>query len=70
MCVSGENLAVNKPPPLKQQQTYKKKIIRKHYLLSFEEGDVEDGGVEIHELEHEHFECQLVLVLRLCSMHF
>ena len=61
---------MNKPPPQQQQQTYKKKIIRKYYLLSFEEGYVEYGGVEIHELEHEHFECQLVLVLRLCSMHF
>lgn len=40
------------------------------FLLSLEEGNVEDGRVEIHELEHEHFECQTVLVLSLCSMHF
>jgi len=40
------------------------------FLLSLEEGDVEDGRVEIHELEHEHFECQTVLVLSLRSMHF
>ena len=40
------------------------------FLLSLEEGDVEDGRVEIHELEHKHFECQTVFVLSLCSMHF
>ena len=40
------------------------------FLLSLEEGDVEDRRVEIHELEHEHFECQTVLVFSLCSMHF
>ena len=40
------------------------------FLLSLEEGYVKDGRVEIHELKHEHFECQTILVLSLCSMHF
>jgi len=40
------------------------------FLLSLEEGDVEDRRVEIDELKYEHFECQTVLVLSLCSMHF
>lgn len=43
---------------------------RNNSLLSLEEGDVEDGRVEIHELKHEHFERQVVFILSLCSMHF
>ena len=39
-------------------------------LLSFEEGDVEDGSEEIHELEHKHFECQVVFIFCLRPMHF
>ena len=34
----------------------KKAKERNNSLLSLEEGDVEDGRVEIHELKHEHFE--------------
>ena len=47
-----------------------KKITINYSLLSLEEGDVEDGGVKIHKLEHEHFERQTVFVLCLRSMHF
>lgn len=39
-------------------------------LLSFEEGDVEDGSEKIHELEHKHFECQVVFIFCLRPMHF
>jgi len=46
----------------------KKKL--EFYLLSLKEGDVEDGGVKIHKLEHEHFECQTIFVFCLRSMHF
>ena len=37
--------------------------------LALEEGDVDDGGVEVDELEDEHFEGQVVVELRLSSMH-
>ena len=37
--------------------------------LALEEGDVDDGGVEVDELEDEHFECQVVIELRLGAMH-
>ena len=40
------------------------------HLLSLKEGNVEDGGVKIHKLEHEHFECQTIFVFCLRSMHF
>ena len=42
---------------------------RKSCLLSLEESDVEDGRVEINELEHKHFERQVVFVFSLCPMH-
>ena len=38
--------------------------------LALEEGDVEDGRVEVDELEDEHFEGQVVVKVRLCSVHF
>ena len=38
--------------------------------LSFEEGDVDDGGVEIDELEDEDFEGQIVVILSLGPVHF
>ena len=38
-------------------------------LLALEEGDVEDGGEEVHELEDEDLEGEVVLVLRLGAMH-
>ena len=37
--------------------------------LALEEGDVDDGGVEVDELEDEHFERQVVVEVRLCAMH-
>ena len=37
---------------------------------SLEEGDIEDGGVKVDELEDEDFEDKLILKLRLCAMHF
>ena len=37
---------------------------------SLEEGDVEDGGVEVDELEEKDFERQVVVELGLRSMHF
>ena len=37
--------------------------------LSLEEGDVDDGGVEVDELEDEHFECEIVVVLLLGAVH-
>ena len=38
--------------------------------LSLEESNVDDGGVEIDELEDEDFECQVVIIVRLSSVHF
>ena len=38
--------------------------------LPFEEGDVNDGGVKVDELEDEDFECQVVIKIRLSPMHF
>ena len=35
-----------------------------------EEGDVEDGGVEVDELEEEHLEGQVVVEFGLSSVHF
>ena len=35
-----------------------------------DEGDVQNGSVEIDELENEHLERQVVVKLRLSSMHF
>ena len=37
--------------------------------LALEEGDVDDGGVEVDELEDEHFERQVVVKVWLRSMH-
>ena len=38
--------------------------------LPFEEGNVDNGGVEVDELEDEDFECQVVIKIRLSPMHF
>ena len=38
--------------------------------LPLEEGNVEDGGVEVDELEDENLERQVVVEIRLSSMHF
>ena len=37
--------------------------------LPLEEGHVDQGGVEVDELEDEHFERQVVVKVRLCAMH-
>ena len=37
--------------------------------LPLEEGHVDQGGVEVDELEDEHFEGQVVVEFRLGSMH-
>ena len=37
--------------------------------LALEEGHVDQGGVEVDELEDEHFERQVVVELRLGAMH-
>ena len=38
--------------------------------LPFEEGNVDNGGVEVDELEDEDLECQVVVEIGLSSMHF
>lgn len=40
------------------------------HLLSLEESNIEDGGIEIDKLETENFESQTVFIFCLCSMHF
>ena len=40
------------------------------HKLPLEEGDVEDGGVEVDELEDEHLERQVVIEIRLGPVHF
>ena len=37
--------------------------------LPFEEGDVNDGGVKVDELEDEDFEGEIVVILSLCPVH-
>ena len=37
--------------------------------LALEEGDVDDRRVEVDELEDEHFERQVVVEVRLRSVH-
>ena len=38
--------------------------------LPFEEGNVDNGGVEVDELEDEDLERQVVVEIGLSSMHF
>ena len=38
--------------------------------LPLEEGDVDDGGIEIDELENEDFEGEIVVILSLGPVHF
>ena len=38
------------------------------YLLSFDESNVEQRGVEVKELEDVHFECELVFILSLSAV--
>jgi len=37
---------------------------------ALEEGDVEYGRVEVDKLENEHLECEVVVKLSLCAVHF
>jgi hypothetical protein len=37
---------------------------------SFEEGNVENRGIKVDELEEEHLEGQIVIKIRLGTMHF
>ena len=43
---------------------------RVSHELPFEEGNVDNGGVEVDELEDEDLECQVVVEIGLSSMHF
>ena len=38
--------------------------------LPFKECNVDDRGVEVYELKDENFEGQVVIILRLRSVHF
>ena len=40
------------------------------YKTTFEEGNVENGRIEVDKLEDEYFECQIVVKLGLGPMHF
>jgi hypothetical protein len=40
------------------------------YLLPFEEGNVENGGVEVDKLKHEHLESESILPLRQGTVLF
>ena len=40
------------------------------HKLPLEEGDVDDGGIEIDELENEDFEGEIVVILSLGPVHF
>lgn len=39
-------------------------------LLSFEESDIENRGIEIDELENKDFECEVIFVFCLRTVHF
>ena len=43
---------------------------RVSHELPFEEGYVDNGGVEVDELEDEDLKCQVVVEIGLSSMHF
>lgn len=38
--------------------------------LPFEEGNVNDGGVEVDELEDKDFKGEVIIEVRLSSVHF
>ena len=44
-------------------------VARVAHKLPLEEGDVDDGGVEVNELENEHFEGEVVVEIRLGPVH-
>ena len=39
-------------------------------LLSFEESDIKNRGIEIDELENKDFECEVIFVFCLRTVHF
>ena len=45
-------------------------MTRISYKATFEEGNVENGRIEVDKLEDEDFECQIVVKLGLGPMHF
>ena len=45
-------------------------VARIPYEASFEEGDVEDGRVEVYELEDEDLEREVVFEFGLRPVHF
>ena len=40
------------------------------HKFPLKEADVDDGGVEVYKLENENFEGQIIVIGRLCSVHF
>ena len=44
-------------------------MTRISYKATFEEGNVENGRIEIDKLEDEDFEGEIVVILSLCSVH-
>ena len=38
--------------------------------LALEKGNIDEGGVEVDELEDEHLEGEVVIKVWLCSVHF
>lgn len=58
------------PHNIKKKQL--KSISKEHNddLLSFEESDIENGGIKIDELENKDFECKVIFVFCLCAVHF
>ena len=40
------------------------------HKLPLEESYIKDGGVEVDELEDEHFKGKIIIEIRLCSVHF
>ena len=44
-------------------------VSRVTYKLAFEECNVDDGGVEVDELEDEHLEGEVIIIVRLSPVH-
>ena len=40
------------------------------HKFSFEECDVEDGGIKVDELEYKNFKGEVIIKLGLSSVHF
>ena len=45
-------------------------VARMSHKLPLEEPDVDDGRVKIYKLKNENFEGQIIIIRRLCSVHF